>query len=333
MLNFDNAYLDGIFTAFIEENEAKNPLIVSTDELVDQLIISRIIKNFKKTVKWFVPTDDSKISFITNEMFPYSDQSDLALKFTVIAGHVADNINNPYPGEFIGIKINNVSYFDYFTQAVLFIKINQKDAAIFFNQNRELKSIQVLSPIWDQAALFINVGDNEIKVASIDLISKKTKSAVSEWNHLMEIVSDRDEYFYTGQIINFCADFTKTTGALFGNNAADKADLNRRILYYFQDSTEFDITTFEKLIFPKAEEASKFNEKMAEHMAKYSLDIPETLDISKPAVKDYGNLLSSRIKLDSNFTIQMKGRRDLIETGFDEASGKKFYKISYDQEM
>ena len=73
MLNFDSSNIQAIFTAFIADWEAQNPMTVNTDVLVDQLIISRIIKNFKRTVKWFVPKDGSKISFLVNEMFATKD--------------------------------------------------------------------------------------------------------------------------------------------------------------------------------------------------------------------------------------------------------------------
>lgn len=43
-------------------------------------------------------------------------------------------------------------------------------------------------------------------------------------------------------------------------------------------------------------------------------------------------MLKSVIKLDKNFHIYVHGRRDLIERGFDEEKGKKYYKVYFDEE-
>ena len=40
-------------------------------------------------------------------------------------------------------------------------------------------------------------------------------------------------------------------------------------------------------------------------------------------------VLKSVIKLDKNFHIYVHGRRDLIERGFDEGKGKKYYKVFF----
>ncbi|MEZ4893945.1 MAG: hypothetical protein R2778_13135 [Saprospiraceae bacterium] len=43
-------------------------------------------------------------------------------------------------------------------------------------------------------------------------------------------------------------------------------------------------------------------------------------------------VFKSVLKLDKNFHIYVHGRRDLIERGFDEQKGKKFYKVYYENE-
>ncbi len=40
----------------------------------------------------------------------------------------------------------------------------------------------------------------------------------------------------------------------------------------------------------------------------------------------------SVLKLDKNFHIYIHGDKELIEKGYDDAVGKKFYKIYYDEE-
>ena len=39
------------------------------------------------------------------------------------------------------------------------------------------------------------------------------------------------------------------------------------------------------------------------------------------------------LKLDKNFHIYIHGDKDLIEKGYDQTTGKKYYKIYYDEEF
>ncbi|MES1226514.1 MAG: nucleoid-associated protein, partial [Bacteroidota bacterium] len=48
--------------------------------------------------------------------------------------------------------------------------------------------------------------------------------------------------------------------------------------------------------------------------------------------KKQAKVFKSVLKLDKNFHIYIHGRRDLIEKGIDEITGKKFYKIYFEEE-
>jgi hypothetical protein len=61
-------------------------------------------------------------------------------------------------------------------------------------------------------------------------------------------------------------------------------------------------------------------------------EIEDDFDIHLSSVKKQQKLFKSILKLDKNFHIYIHGRRDLIERGVDEKTGKKFYKIYYEEE-
>jgi hypothetical protein len=63
-----------------------------------------------------------------------------------------------------------------------------------------------------------------------------------------------------------------------------------------------------------------------------SLNFEDEFDIDLTAVKKQSRSYKSVLKLDRNFHIYIHGRRDLIERGFDEATGKYFYKIYFEEE-
>jgi len=61
-------------------------------------------------------------------------------------------------------------------------------------------------------------------------------------------------------------------------------------------------------------------------------EMNDEFDIDLAAVKKQAKVFKSVLKLDKNFHIYIHGRRDMIEKGFDEATGKKFYKLYFDEE-
>jgi hypothetical protein len=61
-------------------------------------------------------------------------------------------------------------------------------------------------------------------------------------------------------------------------------------------------------------------------------EIEDEFDIHLSAVKKQAKLFKSVLKLDKNFHIYIHGRRDLIEKGVDELSGRKYYKIYFEEE-
>ena len=58
----------------------------------------------------------------------------------------------------------------------------------------------------------------------------------------------------------------------------------------------------------------------------------DQFEISSHAVKRQARVFKSVLKLDKNFHIYIHGDRDRIEQGVDERTGRKYYKIYYDQE-
>ena len=64
----------------------------------------------------------------------------------------------------------------------------------------------------------------------------------------------------------------------------------------------------------------------------YVVDLEDRFEISADAVKKQARVFKSVLKLDKNFHIYIHGDREKIERGVDD-SGRKYYKIYYDQEL
>jgi hypothetical protein len=64
----------------------------------------------------------------------------------------------------------------------------------------------------------------------------------------------------------------------------------------------------------------------------HHVELQDNFEISAHAVKRQARIFKSVLKLDKNFHIYIHGDRTKIEQGVDE-SGRKFYKIYYEQEL
>ncbi len=58
----------------------------------------------------------------------------------------------------------------------------------------------------------------------------------------------------------------------------------------------------------------------------------DDFEISNSAVKQSKGKFKSVIKLDKNFHVYIHGDRDMVEKGYDNDKGKKYYKLFFDNE-
>ena len=142
-----------------------------------------------------------------------------------------------------------------------------------------------------------------------------------------------DNYFNTRHYISLSSEFiTQRLPHAWGLDRADQMDLLHRSSLYFKENEHFEVDDFAASLFPEEEQQETFKEFRDEYVRVYAAPLEDKFDISPQAVKKENKVLKSVLKLDKNFSIYVHGRRDLIERGFDEEKGKKFYKVYFDDE-
>jgi hypothetical protein len=112
---------------------------------------------------------------------------------------------------------------------------------------------------------------------------------------------------------------------------ADQIDLLNRSVDYFKSHSEFDREEFTQEVFAEEGAINSFNQYSDRFQSENNVELADNFEISAHAVKRQARIFKSVIKLDKNFHIYVHGDRNRIEQGVDE-SGRKFYKIYYDQE-
>ena len=111
---------------------------------------------------------------------------------------------------------------------------------------------------------------------------------------------------------------------------ADKAIMMNKAIDTLKSSKELDFSSFVNQAFgvKMKEQIDAFKEDYELSQAK----LPNTILPSKVALKKYATTKITTIKLDKNFDIKVKGVKDLLEQGYDENRGMKYYKLYYEEE-
>jgi len=112
----------------------------------------------------------------------------------------------------------------------------------------------------------------------------------------------------------------------------DQIDLLNRSVQYFKENKEYDRDSFARVVFQTEEVASSFERFGNRFQEERAVDLDDRFAISADAVKKQARVFKSVLKLDKDFHIYIHGDRNKIERGVDE-SGRKFYKIYYEQEL
>jgi len=109
-------------------------------------------------------------------------------------------------------------------------------------------------------------------------------------------------------------------------------DLLNRSVQYFKDNAEFDRDHFVQEVFAEPAMIDAFDRFGRQYSEEHDVQLKDRFDISAPAVKSQARVFKSVLKLDKDFHIYIHGDRNKIERGVDPDTGRKYYKIWYDQE-
>lgn len=143
-----------------------------------------------------------------------------------------------------------------------------------------------------------------------------------------------NEYFQTNQFLTLTKQFiAKQLPQEQEMSKTEQIDLLNKSVEYFRANESFDKKSFEEEVFTEPGIINKFRQFEDSYADSNNLEIPDQFDISTQAVKKQARVFKSVLKLDKNFHVYIHGDKDLIEKGFDERTGKSFYKIYFDEEF
>ena len=315
-------------------------MLVPVTDYAEEILIHTFIKPFAKDAAFFYFADEEDVSH--NAVYQscvsiFENPDNLSEQAAVLTERLYQRSNVPKitGGEVFVVLFNDLMLFDESVNAIGIFKTISKDPFLKVERTTESFTLQIGEGIATGkialGALIFGVDEAEgFRLVMKDAVSKKDD--VPMWQQFLGVEPIEDNYFLTQQYMALANEFIDHSKHQFGFNKADTADLQNRSALYFKENDLFDDQDFKKTLFADEEQQTAFEEFKTETVEAKGISLDGQFDISKQAVRKSANIFKSVIKLDENFNIYVRGRRDLIERGFDEEKGKSFYKVYFDQE-
>lgn len=186
---------------------------------------------------------------------------------------------------------------------------------------------------FDKACLvFPTNAENGFDVLIYDS-TNKGEEAVFWKETFLNVAPQANEYYQTNQFLSVAKQFiAKQLPQEYEIEKTDQIDLLNKSVEYFRANESFDKKSFEKEVFEDSGMIKAFRKFENNYAEMNDVELPDTFDISAQAVKKQARVFKSVLKLDKNFHVYIHGDKSLIEKGYDERTGKHFYKIYFDEE-
>jgi hypothetical protein len=185
----------------------------------------------------------------------------------------------------------------------------------------------------DKGCIIFNTDKKKgFKVVMVDTVNKGDEAQY--WKEkFLNITPCADEYHFTKDYLNLTKSFiTENLPNTVDFTKVEQAELLKRSIDYFKSTEIFTRKSFENEVLRDDNLITSFRHFNKEHKSNGNFDIQDNFEISNEAVKKQSRVYKSIIKLDKNFHIYVHGNSNLIEKGYDQKTGKNFYKIFFDRE-
>ncbi len=348
MLEFADAHLRRLAVTWVgnaSQNEGvyiPKQLLIPPTDAVQRWLMRTFLKPFEKCAEFFYFHHEEDVSHhpvyqIAHLLFQTPDAlpQEAPRLAQLLYAHSEDS--RMAGGEFFILFLENVVLAGETTSAIGLWKVQSAQQFLHVERQPDQYALSVRSGLLpdkpETAAFIFNLDELDgYRVCAIDTLSKSDEC--SFWKDgFLRVRPVEDHYFQTRHHIALSSEFIRHQLPRHSEtDRADQLDALYRSGLYFKENEHFEAEHFAQTLFPSEEQQAAFRAFRSEYARAYAVPLVDRFDISKPAVKKEFKILKSVIKLDKNFHIYVHGRRDLIERGYDESRGKKYYKVYFDEE-
>jgi len=186
----------------------------------------------------------------------------------------------------------------------------------------------------DKACLVFKTEDEDgFRVLMHDHITKGEEAKY--WrNDFLGLGVVVNEYSLTKNYMNMCKNFVmEQIPEEFEVDRTLQIELMNRSAEYFTQNEKVDSDDYSRTVFEQPQLVESFNNFKEQYAQESNIELEDHFNSSPAAVKKQKKMFKSILKLDKNFHIYVHGNNELIENGFDEKRGMKFYKVFYNYEV
>jgi hypothetical protein len=317
-----------------------NPLTLN-DEIVNGLLTKYFLGSFNEN-ELFHFTHLSNLGM--NEVFSYvssifEDPAQFVPQSLLLAQFLYSKSthNKVKEGELYIALFNKVPFENEYVQAIGLFKSENKETFLkVFSHGQSLEIMHeegININRMDKGCLVFKTNTAEgFKVCITDNTNKQQDARF--WvDEFLQVEAYNDSYHNTDKYLSLCKSFvTNEYADKFDITKSDQMDMLNRSMDYFKTKEQFRLDDFTSEVIHHPEVVDSFIRFKDNFESANKYEIQDEFDINLPAVKKQAKVFKSVLKLDKNFHIYIHGRRDLIEKGVDEQTGRKFYRIFYEEE-
>lgn len=240
-------------------------------------------------------------------------------------------------GELYIAKLENVPFENDFTEAIGIFKSESKESFLKVFEHGQGYEVAAEDGIninkLDKGCLVFKTREAEGYAVCILDNTNKQQDAQYWVKDFLQVEATANDYHFTQEYMQVMKQFaTQELPEHFEVTKGQQIDLMQRSLEYFSGNEQFNLKQFTDDVIQYPEMKEQFAVFRDNYAKSRSVNFEDEFDIDLSAVKKQSRAYKSVLKLDRNFHIYIHGRRDLIERGYDEATGKHFYKIYFEEE-
>lgn len=320
-------------------NEAVTNLKEHETELLLEYLLSGIMEQ-NEVFKFTFSNGDHTLNplyILCTQLF--EDHSSFVSTSQSIAKHLFQKSTHPNikSGDLSIVLFDQVLYEDEMLRAIGIFKSETKDEFLQFDKMEDSYEVQsdyglALNKL-DKGCIIFETNQEDGYV--LKLLNRSTSNGEAAYwkDSFLNCLQIDDSYFQTVGYMNLAKSYiSHQLTEEFEMDKPDQIDLLNKSAQFFKENDSFKEKEFVEQIFFDDRIKSSFNDYKDTYQEELEVNIGDNFAISNKAVKKSIKQFKSVLKLDKNFHVYIHGDRELIEKGYDEEKGKKYYKLFYDSE-
>ncbi len=305
---------------------------------LEAALIQYLLKPLNEAEQFRFDTEENIVFTVIDAIF--EDASLFEAKTKVLAEHFHLKSSSVFAksGQLCFIYFQQIPFADQFIDAIgifhssakeNFIKITQSTSAInlLLEEGIDLKK--------PEKGVLILKKEKELGYLAYAIESASSQQADADfWKKIFLNISPiENSYHHTNAALGMCKLFiSNELNEQFETTKTDQIDMLQRSMNYFKTHDQFELNEFNKEVLHHPEVIDCFAQYKQQYEVAKQVNIEDNFDINLHAVQKQQRFFKSILKLDKNFHVYIHGRKDLIEKGYDELTGKHYYKLFFDEE-